>query len=88
MIFLWLTIEKSCHYSHKIHNYSTISDKLLDVTTVSLVLALSHVSLLDIELIYFGNQPRRLWFMSKNFWNKTWTFCKLKFFAKIVCALH
>ena len=59
-------IEKTFHYSIKIHNYSSISNKLFSVTTISLVLALSYFSLLDIDPFCFGNQPRWLGFASKH----------------------
>ena len=44
MVFPRLMIEKSFPYSNKIHNYSSISNKLFDVTTVSLVQMLSYFS--------------------------------------------
>ena len=48
MIFL---SEKRFPYFDKIHNYSSIYNKLsFDVTTISLVLTLSYFSLLDIVL--------------------------------------
>ena len=43
-------IENTFSYSDKIHNYSFISNKLFDVTTVSLVLTLSYFSLLEVDL--------------------------------------
>ena len=46
-------IEKTFPYSIKIHNYSSISNKLFGVTTISLVLALSYFSLLDIDPFLF-----------------------------------
>ena len=42
-------IEKTFPHSDKIHNYSSFSNKLFDVTTVSLVMTLSYFSLLDID---------------------------------------
>ena len=63
MIFL---SEKRFPYFDKIHNYSSIYNKLsFDVTTISLVLTLSYFSLLDIVLFCFDNRPCRLWFVSK-----------------------
>ena len=74
MTFSRLMIEKTFPYSDKIHDYSSISNELFDVTTVSLVPMLSFFSLLDIDRFCFGNRPCRLWFMSKkSFWNKTET---------------
>ena len=58
-------IENTFPYSDKIRDYSFISHKLFDVTTVSLVLTLSYFSLLDIDRFCFGNRSRRLWFVSK-----------------------
>ena len=52
-------IEKSFPYSNKIHNYSSISNKPFDVTTVSPVTTLSYFP----DLFRFGNRPRRLWLM-------------------------
>ena len=46
--------EKTFPYSDKVHKYSSISNKLFDVTTVSLILTLSYFSLLDIDLFCFG----------------------------------
>ena len=74
MTFSRLMIEKTFPYSDKIHDYSSISNKLFDVTTVSLVPMFSFFSLLDIDRFCFGNRLCRLWFMSKkSFWNKTET---------------
>ena len=50
-------IEKTFHYFIKIHNYSSISNKLFSVTTISLVLALSYFSLLDIDLFVLVISP-------------------------------
>ena len=42
--------EKTFPYSDEIHNYSSISNKLFDVTTISLAPTLSYFSLLDIDI--------------------------------------
>ena len=52
-------IENTFPYSDEIRDYSFISHKLFDVTTVSLVLTLSYFSLLDIDRFCFGNRSRR-----------------------------
>ena len=53
-------------YSDKIYGYSSISNKLsFGLTTISVEETLSCFSLLDIDLFFFGNRPRWLWFMSK-----------------------
>ena len=49
MIFPILMIKKTFPYSAKIHNYSSISNKLFDVMAVSL----SYFPLLDIDLFFF-----------------------------------
>ena len=76
-------IENTFPYSDKIRDYSFISHKLFDVTTVSLVLTLSYFSLLDIDRFCFGNRSRRLWFVSK----KKKAF-ETKLFVKIGSTLH
>ena len=53
MTFSRLMIEKTFPYSDKIHDYSSISNKLFDVTTVSLVPIFSFFSLLDIDRFFF-----------------------------------
>ena len=42
-------IEKTFPYTNKIYNYSSISKKFFDVTTVSLALTLSYISFLKID---------------------------------------
>ena len=71
--------ENTFPYSDKIRDYSFISHKLFDVTTVSLVLTLSYFSLLDIDRFCFGNRSRRLWFVSKKkkLLKQNMNFCKL-----------
>ena len=68
-------IKKTFPYCDKVRNYSSIFNKLFDVTTVSLVLPLSYFSFLDIDLFCFGNRPRRLWFMSKKLLKLNLNFC-------------
>ena len=50
-------IKKTFPYCDKVRNYSSIFNKLFDVTTVSLVLTLPYFSFLDIDLFCFGNRP-------------------------------
>ena len=59
MIFPRLIIEKTFPYSKTQNNYF-ISNKLFDVTTVSLVLTLSYFSSFNIDRFCFGDRPRRL----------------------------
>ena len=57
MIFPRLMIEKTFPYIDKIRNYSSISKKLFDVTTVSLVLTLSCFLYSTLTLFVFVVAP-------------------------------
>ena len=63
MILVRLMIKKTFPYSDQVLNYSSVSNKLFDVKTVSLVLMLSF--LYSTLTFFLGNRPRRLWLMSK-----------------------
>ena len=90
MIFPRLTIQKFL-YSDKIYGYSSISNKLsFGLTTISVEETLSCFSLLDIDLFFFGNRPRRLWFTSKkNFRHSSFVSClNWKYIALAVEAIQ
>ena len=55
-------IEKTFPNYDKTHNYSSISNKLFDVTTISPVLTLSYFSSLEIDPFCFGNHCHQLLF--------------------------
>ena len=57
MIFPRLMIEKTFPYIDKIRNYSSISKKLFDVTTISLVLTLSCFLYSTLTLFVFVVAP-------------------------------
>ena len=64
MILVRLMIKKTFPYSDQVLNYFSISNKLFDVKTVSLVLILSFLYS-TLTFSFLGNRPHRLWFTSK-----------------------